>query len=423
MFDENEHFNLETTKETKTVKKEKKSKFKGFLTTVSAGVIGSVLTLAIAPQLGFLTENTTTSSVQEATMSKQTKTKTDASETPNVQQVSSTSSIADIVEQTSQAIVGITNIQSSSQYFTPEGSNQNGSETSQEVESGTGSGVIYQVTDDALYIVTNNHVIEDATKIEVTLFNEEVVSAELVGTDSLTDIAVLTVSGSYDIKPLSFGDSDSLRTGDEVIAIGNPLGLDLYGTVTQGIVSAVNRTIDVSTSAGTWEMNVIQTDAAINPGNSGGALINSAGQLVGINSMKIFDDEVEGLGFAIPSNDVKTIVEELTKNGQIVRPYLGVSMANLTEIPQFYLQNIAGDVTEGVIITNIDPSGSAAKAGLEVKDIIVAINGEKVTDTDDLRKYLYTKLSVGDKVTIEYYRNGKLNKAEVTLTSNQSNDK
>jgi serine protease Do len=423
MFDENEHFNLETTKETKTVKKEKKSKFKGFLTTVSAGVIGSVLTLAIAPQLGFLTENTTTSSVQEATMSKQTKTKTDASETPNVQQVSSTSSIADIVEQTSQAIVGITNIQSSSQYFTPEGSNQNGSETSQEVESGTGSGVIYQVTDDALYIVTNNHVIEDATKIEVTLFNEEVVSAELVGTDSLTDIAVLTVSGSYDIKPLSFGDSDSLRTGDEVIAIGNPLGLDLYGTVTQGIVSAVNRTIDVSTSAGTWEMNVIQTDAAINPGNSGGALINSAGQLVGINSMKIFDDEVEGLGFAIPSNDVKTIVEELTKNGQIVRPYLGVSMANLTEIPQFYLQNIAGDVTEGVIITNIDPSGSAAKAGLEVKDIIVAINGEKVTDTDDLRKYLYTKLSVGDKVTIEYYRNGKLNKAEVTLTSNQLNDK
>ena len=423
MFDENEHFNLETTKERKTVKKEKKSKFKGFLTTVSAGVIGSVLTLAIAPQLGFLTENTTTSSVQEATMSKQTKTKTDASETPNVQQVSSTSSIADIVEQTSQAIVGITNIQSSSQYFTPEGSNQNGSETSQEVESGTGSGVIYQVTDDALYIVTNNHVIEDATKIEVTLFNEEVVSAELVGTDSLTDIAVLTVSGSYDIKPLSFGDSDSLRTGDEVIAIGNPLGLDLYGTVTQGIVSAVNRTIDVSTSAGTWEMNVIQTDAAINPGNSGGSLINSAGQLVGINSMKIFDDEVEGLGFAIPSNDVKTIVEELTKNGQIVRPYLGVSMANLTEIPQFYLQNIAGDVTEGVIITNIDPSGSAAKAGLEVKDIIVAINGEKVTDTDDLRKYLYTKLSVGDKVTIEYYRNGKLNKAEVTLTSNQSNDK
>lgn len=422
MFDENEHFNLETTKETKTVKKEKKSKFKGFLTTVSAGVIGSVLTLAIAPQLGFLTENTTTSSVQEATMSKQTKTKTDASETLNVQQVSSTSSIADIVDQTSQAIVGITNIQSSSQYFTPEGSNQNGSETSQEVESGTGSGVIYQVTDDALYIVTNNHVIEDATKIEVTLFNEEVVSAELVGTDSLTDIAVLTVSGSYDIKPLSFGDSDSLRTGDEVIAIGNPLGLDLYGTVTQGIVSAVNRTIDVSTSAGTWEMNVIQTDAAINPGNSGGALINSAGQLVGINSMKIFDDEVEGLGFAIPSNDVKTIVEELTKNGQIVRPYLGVSMANLTEIPQFYLQNIAGDVTEGVIITNIDPSGSAAKAGLEVKDIIVAINGEKVTDTDDLRKYLYTKLSVGDKVTIEYYRNGKLNKAEVTLTSNQSND-
>lgn len=423
MFDdEDKHLHTEII-EAKTVN-QRKEKFKRFVSSILAGVIGSVLTLAVVSHFDLFTNDENDSNMSQNDTSEQTATVSTTSTTnknSNVQQVSnSTGSIADIVEQASQAIVGITNIQNNSQSFFPGWPNQDDS-TSQEEETGTGSGVIYKVTDDAMFIVTNNHVIEDATKIQVTLYNEKKVEAELIGTDSLTDIAVLKVKGSYKITPLTFGDSDALRAGDEVIAIGNPLGLDLYGTVTQGIVSAVNRTIDVSTSAGNWEMNVIQTDAAINPGNSGGALINTAGQLVGINSMKISDDEVEGLGFAIPSNDVKTIIEQLTKNGKIVRPYLGISMANLSEIPQFYLRSIAGDVTEGVIITDIDKSGSAAKAGMKVYDIITSINGEKVTDADELRKYLYMKLSVGDKVTIEFYRNGKLHKTEVTLSSNESN--
>ncbi|WP_036689407.1 S1C family serine protease [Paucisalibacillus globulus] len=389
----------------------KNSVLKGFMITVAAGMVGSFLTLTIAPQIGQVMDNEeTVATIQE----------TNSSDTAvNVQQVStSTASLADIIEQSSKAIVGITNIQIGGSNSYP-GFYQNQGASSQEVESGTGSGVVYKVTDDAMYIVTNNHVIEDATKIQVSLYNEEVMTAELVGTDSLSDIAVLKVNGNYDITPLSFGDSDNLRAGDEVIAIGNPLGLDFYGTVTQGIISAVNRNIAVSTSAGIWEMDVIQTDAAINPGNSGGALINTYGELIGINSMKIADDDVEGLGFAIPSNKVENIIEELTENGQVVRPYLGLSMANLSEVPQFNPNQITDNHSEGVIITDIDETGPSARAGLISGDVIVSINGEKVTDADDLRKYLYSELSVGDSVKMEYYRQGELESILVTLGSSQ----
>ena len=135
---------------------------------------------------------------------------------------------------------------------------------------------------------------------------------------------------------LEFGNSDQLRAGDAVVAIGNPLGLDFSGTVTQGIVSAVNRSINVNTSAGEWEMNVIQTDAAINPGNSGGALLNSAGQVIGINSLKVSESGVEGLGFAIPSNEVIPFIEEMTLNGQVERPYIGIGLADLSQVPPMY---------------------------------------------------------------------------------------
>lgn len=395
----------EVTTENKNIEKKRKIPgVKGFLKTVSAGIIGSLLTLGIAPHLDIFNNNVPTQAVEE----------TGAQTDLNVQHTSaSANSISDIVEQSSKAIVGISNIQGTGQNSLPTFDDTN------EVQSGTGSGVIYQVTDDAMYIVTNNHVIENATKIEVTLYNEETITAELVGTDPLTDIAVLKVSGNFDITALSFGDSDSLRAGDEVIAIGNPLGLDLYGTVTQGIVSAVNRTINVSTSAGAWDMEVIQTDAAINPGNSGGALINTSGELVGINSMKIAQSQIEGLGFSIPSNEVKTLIKELTKNGQIIRPYLGVIMENLSDIPRSYVQNIAGNVTEGVLITKIDESGPATQAGLKTGDIIVAVNGEKVKNANELRKYLYTDVKVGDDVKMTYYRQGKSHEAEITLTSKQ----
>ena len=188
--------------------------------------------------------------------------------------------------------------------------------------------------------MTNNHVIEGAEKLEVSLESGEKTTAELVGKDALSDLAVLTIDAKYADTSLEFGDSDKLRAGDAVVAIGNPLGLDFSGTVTQGIVSAVNRSINVNTSAGEWEMNVIQTDAAINPGNSGGALLNTAGQVIGINSLKISESGVEGLGFAIPSNEVIPLIEEMTANGQVERPYIGIGLADLDQVPRIYLQGL-----------------------------------------------------------------------------------
>lgn len=245
-------------------------------------------------------------------------------------------------------------------------------------------------------------------------------SGELIGTDALTDIAIVKISGNFDIEPVKLGDSSALRSGDQVYAIGNPLGLDLSGTVTQGIVSAVNRSIEVSTSAGEWEIEVIQTDAAINPGNSGGALINANGELVGINSLKVSEDGVEGLGFAIPVNQVTTIVDELTANGEVVRPYVGVGLASLDEVSPYYLQSLPEGITEGVIIGSLDENSAAASAGLEKADIITALNGTVITDPSAFRNYLYTEVTVGDKLTITYYHDGEQRTAEITLTSNQT---
>ncbi|MEH7482741.1 trypsin-like peptidase domain-containing protein [Neobacillus drentensis] len=204
-----------------------------------------------------------------------------------------------------------------------------------------------------------------------------------------------------------FGNSSTLRPGDQVYAIGNPLGLDLSRTVTQGIVSATNRSIAITTSAGNWDTNVIQTDAAINPGNSGGALINPQGQVIGINSLKISESGVEGLGFAIPSNDLIPIVNQLIKSGKIDRPYLGVGLADLDQVPQMYWQNMPNNTTKGVMLTNIEPNSAAAKAGLQVKDIIVSMNGTEITSSSDLRKYLYTKVRKGAEIKFGVYRDGK----------------
>ncbi|MFE8697247.1 S1C family serine protease [Cytobacillus sp. FJAT-53684] len=385
------------------VKQVKSSKLKGVISTVLAGVIGSALTITALPYLPNTNEDAPKAIVSEDNSVAETSAKL------NVQQVSA-NSIADMVEQASKAIVGIVNKQQQTNRF---------NQTSEAVDSGTGSGVIFKKTGDSAYIVTNNHVIENANEIEVSLHDGKKVKAELIGTDPLTDIAVLKISGEVDVETLPFGDSSLLRAGDQVLAIGNPLGLDLSRTVTQGIVSAVDRTIAVSTSAGEWDLEVIQTDAAINPGNSGGALINASGELVGINSLKISESGVEGLGFAIPINEVQTIINELIENGQVIRPYLGVGLASFEELPSFYLQNIPSNVKQGAIISNIDPNSAAAKAGLQEEDILVSIGGNEITNANDLRKYLYTKYSIGDKVKIEFYRQGKLETVEVTLTSNK----
>jgi serine protease Do len=396
--------------------KEKKSgpsKIKGFVSLVAAGMIGSALTLTVIPQTDFFQSLYPAAENESEVVSGNVNNNTTISPIQTSTKMTGNSSIADIVENASKAIVGISNIQDQTDFF---------SRNSQDVESGSGSGVIFRKTPESTYVITNNHVVEGAKKIEVSLYNGEKTTAELVGADALTDLAVIRIDSKYATSVMEMGDSSTLRPGDQVLAIGNPLGLDLSRTVTQGIVSATDRSIPVSTSAGNWELNVIQTDAAINPGNSGGALINTNGQLIGINSLKISVSGVEGLGFAIPSNDLLPIVNEIIENGEIERPYIGVSLAGLDEVPREYLQSLPNAVVDGAIVTYVDPNSTADKAGIQQEDVIVSINDEKIKNPNDLRKYLYSKTKVGEKANLKLYRDGKLITVPLTLKSNDQKD-
>jgi serine protease Do len=397
------------------VKKSGPSKFKSFASLVAAGMVGSALTLAVAPYMDFNSKEAVVETSNKTETINQVSTSTSKIVPTQTSALSenTSNSIADIIEKASKAVVGIVNKQTRQDFF---------SRSSGTVERGSGSGVVFRKVDGTAYIITNNHVVEGAEEIEVSFHNGEKTTAQLVGADALTDLAVIKVDAKYATNLLEIGDSSQLRLGDQVLAIGNPLGLDLSRTVTQGIVSAVNRSVAVDTSAGEWDLNVIQTDAAINPGNSGGALINTSGQLIGINSLKISESGIEGLGFAIPSNDVVPIVNEMIENGKIERPYMGVSLANIDEVPRSYLQTLPNSVVNGAIITYIDPNSAAKDAGLKVEDVIVSINDQEVKAAGDIRKYMYAHTKVGDKVTLKLYRDGKLMSVNITLKSNQTTD-
>jgi serine protease Do len=395
------------------LKKQKKTGgIKSFLSMVTAGVLGSAFTLGAVTYtdvFDFLkteTEQNAATSTESLSQSELT-----TSVVPTSNSSNPTASLADVVDDASKAIVGIVNFQNQSNPF----SGAQGT-----VQSGSGSGVIFNVEGDSAYIVTNNHVIEGASEVEVSLYDGEKAKAEVVGADALTDLAVLKIDEKYATHTLKFGDSSGLRPGDQVMAIGNPLGLDLSRTVTQGIVSAIDRNIAVDTSAGKWELSVIQTDAAINPGNSGGALINTSGHVIGINSLKISDSGVEGLGFAIPSNDVVPIINELIEHGKIERPYLGVSLADLQEVPSMYLQSLPESVKSGTIVAQVEPNSAAANAGLKQMDVIVSIDGEEITNSSDLRKYMYANLTAKDKATLKIYREGQAIDVEVNLANSKS---
>jgi serine protease Do len=386
---------------------------KPFFTSLLSGVVGGALVLGVTTytdqQAPNATENKAT--IETAVKNNDTETTTPVS----TQELSSNAnSIADIVDSLSPAIVGITNMQSqmSGDIFR---NSESGS-----VESGTGSGVIFKKEGESGYVITNNHVIEGAESIQVTLFSGEKVTAELVGTDALTDIAVLKINAEDVTAVAELGDSSSLRTGENVIAIGNPLGEEFSRTVTQGIVSGVDRTIDVTTSEGDWALDVLQTDAAINPGNSGGPLINMSGEVIGINSLKISDSGVEGLGFAIPSNDVIPIAEELMKNGKIQRPFIGVGLVEMSEIPQYYLQEnmkLPEDVKEGVIVGSVSQGSPADEAGLQQQDVIVKMNETAITNASELRKFLYSETEIGEEVQITLYRAGEKKTVTIKLTN------
>ncbi|OOL81621.1 peptidase S1 [Dolosigranulum pigrum] len=287
-------------------------------------------------------------------------------------------------------------------------------------EAGTGSGAIYKVKDGKAYIFTNNHVVEGSDAIDVMLKDGSRVPADVIGADKYTDLAVLSIDAENVTDVAEFGDSDNLTLGEPAIAIGSPLGTEFPLSVTAGIVSGVNRMVPVDTDGDRqmdWQMNAIQTDAAINPGNSGGPLVNVAGQIIGINSMKISTNVVEGMGFAIPSNDAVDIINELEREGEIVRPTLGITMVDLGLVSDEQKSNVLKideSVQEGVVVVDVTSNTSASEAGLQSGDVITSFNGQPVTTGLELRQALY-KTRVGDEVDVEFYREGQLQTQTMTM--------
>ncbi|HEY2491561.1 MAG TPA: trypsin-like peptidase domain-containing protein [Paenibacillus sp.] len=287
-------------------------------------------------------------------------------------------------------------------------------------ESGVGSGVIYKQKNGLAYIITNHHVINEAEELEVITIDGEKHKAKLIGTDPVNDIAVLSIDDK-NIKVIAeMGDSDKLRLGETVIAIGNPLGLG--DTLTSGIISYTNRMIPVSLNQDgvyDWEQKVIQTDAAINEGNSGGALVDLNGKVIGINTMKISDTGVEGLGFAIPMDQVMKTAGDLMENGKISRSYLGVYTVDLNnsfspiDADQRKELKLPSDVKDGVLV--LDVVGPALDAGMKLNDVITQFNGKAINKTLELKKFLYDETKVGDELTITYYREGELKTTKVLL--------
>ena len=279
------------------------------------------------------------------------------------------------------------------------------------VGQSVGSGVIFRSDG---YIVTNNHVISGAKEIIVSLADGRSLKGKLIGQDEFTDLAVVKVDED-NLPTAVFGDSDGVVVGEPAIAIGNPMGLEFQGSVTAGVISALNRTLDISDK----RVKLFQTDAAISPGNSGGALVNADGEVIGINSAKVAASGVEGMGFSIPINTVQTIVNELIEKGYVARPYLGVSVFDPDTAARYGYQL---NIDKGVYIFRLTLDGPCGKAGFQRGDISLEINGEEVNSVADLRNKI-ASYKVGDKVAVTYERNGTKNKAEVVLEEMPQEDR
>ncbi|MCK6259353.1 S1C family serine protease [Fictibacillus sp. KIGAM418] len=314
--------------------------------------------------------------------------------------VNVTTNVTDAVSKARDAVVEVLNIQQGE--FWNQG----------QQAAGSGSGVIYKKEGGKAYIVTNNHVVKGASRLEITLSNGTKLKGTLRGTDPLMDLAVVEIDGSRVKKVAQFGSSSSLKPGEPAIAIGNPLGT-FPGSVTEGVVSSADRTMPVDSDEDgnpDWQAEVIQTDAAINPGNSGGALLNIGGQVIGINSSKIAQQEVEGIGFAIPSDTAKPIIADLERYGEVKRPFLGVGPIPLSQVSSYHRQTtlkLPPSVKSGVVVMDVDPLSPADRAGIKEMDVIVALDDKKIGSPLELRKYLYTKKEVDDKMKITYYSKGK----------------
>ena len=285
---------------------------------------------------------------------------------------------------------------------------------------GSGTGFIYKTDDKYAYVLTNNHVVSGGNNVIVTFQSDKTSEATVLGSDSYADLAVLRISKENVTNVAIIGKSSEAEIGDTVFTIGAPLGSEYSGTVTKGIISGKDRmvSVNVDSQSGTSDyiMNVIQTDAAINPGNSGGPLVNINGEVIGINSLKLVEEEVEGIGFAIPIDDAMTYVEYLEKGEAIKRPMLGVSLIDKSETFGLYSYGIIIDRNspDGVVVASVEENSPAAKAGLQKGDIITKMDDKEVTSRAQLRYNLY-KYSIGDKIKVTYYRNGEEKTVEVTL--------
>lgn len=373
--------------------------------------------------IGCTTINEDTQTQEEQTEEPQPAQEKEAGETQVSEvKVSVESDITEAVKEVENSVVTIINKQRAQDPLSQFGI-ENPQDTYEEGdldEAGTGSGAVYRTDGDQAFVFTNNHVVAGSDAIEVMFSDGEIVEAEIVGADEYTDLAVLSIDAEHVESVAEFGDSEELTLGEPAIAVGSPLGGDFALSVTSGVVSGVNRTVPVDNDRdGTidWEMTAIQTDAAINPGNSGGPLVNVNGHVIGINSMKISSNVVEGMGFAIPSNDAVNIINELETNGEINRPVLGVSLLDSNLLNDQQIAEITGSnepIDQGAIVVEVASDSAAAEADIQAGDVFTSFNSEPVKNSMELKQAVYTT-RIGDTVEAEIIRDGEPMTVSITM--------
>ena len=372
----------------------------GFL----SGALGSFVTLQLYQKQGNQATNNNSGTVT------QTSYKNENSTTQAVNKVK-------------DAVVSIITYSSSSsrQSSVFNGDETNSDSDNQQIAS-EGSGVIYKKDDKDAYLVTNTHVINGASKVDIRLADGTKVPGEIVGSDTFSDIAVVKISSEKVTTVAEFGDSSQLSVGETAIAIGSPLGSEYANTVTQGIISSLNRNVSLKSEDGqAISTKAIQTDTAINPCNSGGPLVNIQGQVIGITSSKIASNggtSVEGLGFAIPSNDAQNIIKQLESDGKVTRPALGIQMVNLSNVGASDLRklNIPSGLTSGVVVRSVQ-NNMPANGHLQKYDVITKVDDKEIASSTDLQHALYNH-AIGDTIKVTYYRNGKEETTSIKLDKN-----
>lgn len=400
----------ETARANAKPKKPKPKKQRGGFSSLLSGLVGGVVAAVIVALL-FVTNviptgNTNNSNNEQPTNGNE-------SETPEIAQTvaSNNVNVASTIDEASKAVVGVLNMQQQNVW-------------TKSKETGSGSGIIYKKDDGKAYVVTNHHVVKGAEEVKIVLNNGDRIKAKVLGSDPLTDLAVLQIDGKKIKTVADLGSSEDLKVGETVIAVGNPLGMNFANSVTKGIISGLDRSISIDTNGDKqpdWVTEVIQTDAAINPGNSGGALLNSEGKVIGINSMKIARREVEGIGFAIPIDQAKPIMKQLEDDGKVARPFIGISTVAIQQVPPQYRNQvqIPDSVEGGIVVAQVEPGSPAEKAKLKQFDVITKINGHEISSILDLRKFMYSKTEIGETVKMEIYRNGKAQTIELTLAERE----